>query len=75
MMDSQDKFMTLITMKEPVITAVDITEYDLTGMAGEIAEVLTGKLGLFGVTPSQRQKLNRIVEKYAKRVVTIVRDH
>ena len=52
----------------------DIMEYDLTGMAGEICEILNGE-GIGPLTGVQRRKLYKVIEKYAKRAIKIITDN
>jgi hypothetical protein len=57
------------------IALVDIMEYDLTLMAGDVAHVLTGKPGYLGLTSAQKKRVDRVVSKYAKRSVDIITSH
>lgn len=49
-------------------------EYDLTGMAGEVAKAINGD-GIGPLTEAQRRKVDKAVEKYAKRAVKIIVSH
>ena len=55
------------------ISIRDMVDYDLAGMAGEIAVVLGVKL--YELPTEQRRAIDRIGFKYAGRVVDIVTDH
>jgi len=55
--------------------SVEVMDYDLTLMAGEVLEVINGGKGFMGVTDSQRKKLDKITRKYAARAVKILSDH
>ena len=56
-----------------MISIVDMVEYDLTLMAGDILEVINGN-GYLGLTTGQREKVDTLVSKYAQSATDIVAD-